>query len=649
MRFALSCLALCAAPAAPAAFAQTVPPPPAPAAQGNDVVRAADDAFGRRIGIEDVGLYSEGEVRGFDLQSAGNYRIENHYFVRASGLPVSFLEETAIRVGANGLRTDFAAPSGVVQYDLVRPAPGVGASIEAGWWGGSGPVLLARFRAATPDAGLGVAGGVQLNPRQAYSDGTGGDYAAAVAIPRWSPAPGVRLTAIVGHSWFERGADTGFVTAGGQAPPRVRRGVERSQPWMEPRTNYGITGLIGEVDRGAWRFGASAFVSDFEDMFGAFNIIRFPGGGAPAENNVLLTPRELHRSISAEAVAERSFATGSLRHRAVAMVRRRDSIARTSPGVFLSLGSIADVDAPPEIARPAFAFDPRLVHDDVGQWAGGLGYRLSAGDDFEVRADVQKARYVKQVTALDGTVTRQASTPWLYSASLSVGLTPRLTGFASYARGLEESGVAPGNAVNRGAILPATISRQAELGAKYSIPGGPALIAGVFDIAKPVAGLSAGGVYDFVGDVRHRGVELSLAGPLTERLSAVLGATWLDARISGELVDRGVIGQRPIGRPGVVALANLTWQVPGVEGLAIDGGVNLRGSREANAANSESLPGYATLQAGLRQRFVLDGKPLTVRARVTNILDQFAWAATSSGLFFHNGPRVFTLTLTGEL
>ena len=34
-----------------------------------DVVRAADDAFGRRIGVEEVGLYSESEVRGFSLQS----------------------------------------------------------------------------------------------------------------------------------------------------------------------------------------------------------------------------------------------------------------------------------------------------------------------------------------------------------------------------------------------------------------------------------------------------------------------------------------------------------------------------------------------------------------------------------------------------
>src|SRR5687767_9197476 len=116
MRISLCCLSLLAAPQA---FAQQAPAP-----QGGDVVRAADDAFGRRVGVEDVGLYSEAEVRGFDLQSAGNYRIEDHYFVRATGLPLTLIDGTAIRVGANGLRTDFAAPSGVVQYDLPDAAAG---------------------------------------------------------------------------------------------------------------------------------------------------------------------------------------------------------------------------------------------------------------------------------------------------------------------------------------------------------------------------------------------------------------------------------------------------------------------------------------------------------------------------------------------
>ncbi|NIJ20516.1 iron complex outermembrane receptor protein [Sphingomonas naasensis] len=642
MRISLCCLSLLATPEA---WAQQAQPVPAPVPQGRDVVRAADDAFGRRVGIEDVGLYSESEVRGFDLQSAGNYRIEDHYFVRAIGLPLTLIDGTAIRVGANGLRTDFAAPSGVVQYDLPDVAPGTRARVETGWWGGSGPVLSARVTTASADGDLGLVGSIQANPLQDYTDGTGGDFFAAGIVPRWSPLPGVKLTGMYGRTWFERGGDTVFATTDGTPPPEVVRGPERSQPWMEQRTETTQAGLIADVDAGrGWAFGASAFLSRVHDQRTYFNLIRFPAGGGPVEESAQAFGNERFRSLSGEVTAAKSFATG-----VIAMVRRRDSLASMGPGTALPLVRFADVDAPVAIPKPGFEIDPRRKRDTVGQWAGGVGYRLSIGSAAELRADVQRAHYTKTVRALDGSETRETTRPWLYSAAITGAITPDLTVFASYARGLEEAGVAPGNAANRGAVLPAALSRQAELGLKYRIPGGPTLIAGLFDLSKPLPGLDANGVYGFVGEVRHRGVELSLAGPITGRLSAVLGATLLDAQIGGELVDAGVIGSHPIGRPEAIALANLTWRVPGVEGLAIDGGVNFRGQRYANRENSATLPSYAIFHAGLRQRFEVEGQPLTVRARVTNLLDKFVWNASNAGLFTPNGKRVVTLTVTGEI
>lgn len=644
MRCSICCLSLLAAPSV---HAQTVSPPPPP--QSRDVVRAADDAFGRRVGIEEVGLYSESEVRGFDLQSAGNYRIEDHYYVRAAGMLQPLTEGTAIRVGANGLRTDFAAPSGVVQYDLPDGAPGAHATIETGWWGGSGPVMLMRAAGGTKDETLSLAGGIQLTPEQDYSDGTGGDFVAVGLVPRWSPLPGVRLTGVWGHNWFTRGADTVFASTG--APPlRVTRYVDRTQPWMDASNESDLVGAMADIEAGAgWHFGASAFRSELSYHRSVFNLIRLPGDGGPAEVDGLLFGEEGGNSFSAEVSAAKRFATGPLEHRIIAMVRRRDSTASNDPGAAFALGHYADIDNPPELPRPAIGLNPLRVRDDVGQWTGGLGYRLSIGNRAELRADVQRVEYRKQSRALDGTVTRETSRPWLYGGALSVGVTSALTGFASYTRGLEEAGVAPANAANRGAVLPAAISRQAELGMKYAIAAGPTLIAGLFDLSKPLPGIDAQGRFGFVGEVRHRGVELSLAGPVTPRLSAVLGATYLDARIDGELVDNGVIGARPIGRPEVIALANLTWRMPGVDGLTIDGGVNIRGARYADRENRTELPAYAMFNLGLRQRFTVEGQPLTLRARLTNITDRFVWNVGNSGLLTHNVPRALTLTLTGEI
>ncbi len=644
MRHSIFCLPLLAAPAA---HAQTVRAPQPPAS--GDVVSAADDAFGRRIGIEEVGLYSESEVRGFDLQAAGNYRIEDHYYVRVAGMLQPLNGGTAIRVGANGLRTDFAAPSGVVQYTMPGAAPGVRASIETGWWGGSGPVAMLRGAAGTADGRWSIAGALQLTPAQQYTDGTTGDFTAIGLVPRWSPAPGVRITGVWSHNWFPREGDTYYSNPAG-APREVKRWTNRTQSWMGARNESDLIGAFADVDAGkGWRFGASLFYNGLPYDHSAYSVLRFTGNGREAVASGLLFGAETRHSISAEVTAAKQFATGNLTHRIIAMARRRDSMVESDPGVPFALGTYADVNDRPRIARPAVALGTVRKRDDVGQWTGGLGYRLSIGTLAELRLDAQRVEYAKRVRALDGAVTEQTTRPWLYGGALSVGITSRLTGFASYARGLEEAGVAPANASNRGAVLPAAISRQAELGLKYGFAGGPTLIAGLFDLSKPTPGIDVTGAFDFVGTVRHRGVELSLAGPLTSRLNAVLGATWLDARIDGELVDRGVIGVRPIGRPRVTALANLTWRVPGVEGLTVDGGVNVRGARYADRENGVALPGYALFNLGLRQAFAIGGHPMTLRARVTNLTDRFAWNPASSGLITPIAPRTLTLTLTSEL
>lgn len=629
-----------------AAHAQSAPAPPA---QNRDVVRESDDAFGRRIGVEDVGLYSESEVRGFDLQSAGNYRIEDHYFVRAAGLLQPVTESTAIRVGASALRTDFAAPSGVVQYALADGVPGMHATIEAGWWGGSGPVVLPRLGAMTPGGDLSVAGGVQLSLAQRYTDGTRGDFVAFGAVPRWQPSPGIRLAGIWSRNHFTRDASTSY-SATGAPPARIRRGTDRTQRWMDVSNTSDLVGIMADIDAVAgWTFGASAFRSSLPYQRSVFSLIRLPGNGAPAEASGVLYGSETRSSISAEITAARRFATGSLQHRLLAMVRRRDSMALSDPGAGFQLGQYPDMENPPERERPAVALDPRRLRDDVGQWTAGFGYRLSIGDAAEIRADVQRVDYVKQARALDGSVTHNASRPWLYGGAFSVAITQALTGYASFTRGLEESGVAPANAVNRGAILPAAISRQSELGFKYPIRGGPTLIAGLFDLSKPLLGIDARGAFGFVGTVRHRGAELSLAGPLMPRLSVVMGATYLDARVRGELVDLGLYGIRPINRPSTVALANATWRVPWIERLTIDGGMTFRSQRYADRANSVTLPSYAIFNLGLRHAVTIDGRPITLRARVTNLTNRFAWNVGNSGLLNPIAPRVMTLTLSAGL
>src|SRR5688500_6218145 len=94
-----------------------------PAMAQDNALASAIDAFGERAGIEQSGLYSESQVRGFDLNDSGAYRIDEAYFNRAAVLDDTVLSSVGVRVGVNAARLAYPAPSGVVTYRLREAGP----------------------------------------------------------------------------------------------------------------------------------------------------------------------------------------------------------------------------------------------------------------------------------------------------------------------------------------------------------------------------------------------------------------------------------------------------------------------------------------------------------------------------------------------
>ena len=51
-----------------------------------------------------------------------------------------------------------------------------------------------------------------------------------------------------------------------------------------------------------------------------------------------------------------------------------------------------------------------------------------------------------------------------------------------------------------------------------------------------------------LGEVTHKGIELSLTGQITQELTLVAGTVFLKPRITSPLVAQGLIGETPLGR-----------------------------------------------------------------------------------------------------
>ncbi|MBA2771928.1 MAG: TonB-dependent receptor, partial [Sphingomonas sp.] len=308
-----------------------------------------------------------------------------------------------------------------------------------------------------------------------------------------------------------------------------------------------------------------------------------------------------------------------------------------------------------DVPEPDFDFGP-LTRDEVRQITGGIGYELRWPDVAELSLGVQRTDYEKN-TLIPGrpTLTTEDS-PWLYNATLALHLTNKLVAYGGYTRGLEESGVAPPNAVNRNSAPPALKTSQRDAGIRYAILPRLSFVAGIFDVRKPYFNVSPDRVYRELGTVRHRGIELSLAGQPIEGLSVVAGAVFLDADVSGEAVDFGIIGPKPVGTTGRIIRANFDYRLPFFESLSVDLGITSQAGKVASALEYAELGGRqlttkprTTVDIGARYRFSAGGTPATLRGQITNLFNVYGWDVSSNSSFRFNDTRRFLLSLAADL
>ena len=84
---------------------------------------------------------------------------------------------------------------------------------------------------------------------------------------------------------------------------------------------------------------------------------------------------------------------------------------------------------------------------------------------------------------------------------------------------------------------------------RWKITGSLSLVAGLFDLRKHYFAADEANVFRELGEVRHRGTELSLAGPVANGLNIVAGAVLMQPEVTGDGVSLGRVGPRPLGQP----------------------------------------------------------------------------------------------------
>jgi iron complex outermembrane recepter protein len=629
---------------------------PAWAQASSNATVVADDAFGYTVGDDTVGIYDQSSVRGFDLESAGNYRINGGYFVKSSGVSNFFVESTAVRIGYNTFQLNLPGPSGVVDYRLRDPARGDPTLLTVGLDEYVQPYIDLNFkhRSANERFSTSLGLGLVLNSRDAQG-GEGSSWLVAGTARINIGATG-KARLFFGEYDYRRQGQFRVGITGETLPPRIARGRYLGQDWARERGQRRIAGVLTDAALGnGWSIAATAVFSQ-EDPSRAFSqFFTELRTDDTVRSTIVASPQQRATAWSGEGRINWEGQSGTITHKITALGRARRSRTLFGGDTVIDLGRVSYGARPPAISPPDLSTAHATLSDSVNQWGVGLTYQASWRDRMRLNAGVLRSDYRKTFEASDGGRTSSTSIPLLYNIGVLARVTDRLETYASYSRGLEEAGTAPASATNRNTVLNAIVATQAELGVRYTIqPGLTAIVAG-FQTEKPYAGLEgATNIFALIGTVRHRGIEASLSGEIAPGLSVVAGGVYLRPRLAGDAVDRALIGNLPVGVPSLRAIGNASYSIPGVDGLSVDLGVEYTGPQAARAGLNSSdaqqtvLPSNFTVDAGVRYRFQLGNRPLTARLQIFNATNSYGWQVNGAETLDYTAPRRFRLAVTSE-
>lgn len=609
-------------------------------------------------------------IRGFTLDNRFNFRREGLPISAETTIPLDNKERVEILKGTSGIQAGTSAPGGLVNYVVKRPTESDLREVR----------LEATSRAS-------LLGAVDLGGRFGVDRAFG--YRLNVAHERLRPLihdlDGERSLFSLAADWrlgrdsvlegeFEwsrksQASQVGFSLLGNTLPAPIDPRLNlNNQPWSRPSVFDAITGTLrfSQALSRDWRWSAQVGTQHLKnDDFTAFPF------GCGAEGNFdrfcsdgtfdlwdFASENERRRLDAASLNLKGKLATGSVTHDLGFGLLTSKTRNRFQDQAFNLVGTgnvagTAIVPPDPTLTVASTNRDERSVElsaQDAIRW----------NDAFTTWLGVRHTRLDRSSEQTDGSgatsYDQQLTTPWL---AASYKIAPELTAYASWGQGVE-SQVVPNNAAlfaNAGVALPALKSRQWEVGVK----GGSAALSwqlAWFDIKRPMSNVDfcnrtfslCTGQFD--GQAVHRGLEASaqwLQGPW--RLAG--GATVINARREGSVLEPTTNGKRPVNVPNLVLRAQAAYKLASVPGLELLGQLSHEGGRAVLADESVMLPAWTRFDAALRYESKVAGHPTTWTLGIDNIADKRYWKESpfqfGHAYLFPGAPRTLRLSVTAAL
>src|SRR5229473_1470623 len=568
-------------------------------------------------------------IRGIKLNLFSNYRL-NGALPTAGVLtsPTENKERIETLKGANGLMFGVASPAGII--NLVTKRAGDRDVTSAALLGNSFGQIGGAF-----DVGRRFGGGRQVGVRANASvvrlengiHNTTGDGEFASLGLDWKVAPRLIVQGDVeyyrkhvpeqaGISLLAATAATNFMVPITPVPdPRNLL----SGKWAQVRADTKNIQLRADYRfLDDWKLVAEAGVSySFRKRFtvriGQYDL-NTGDGGVVRVNWV----DQNYRNAFGRVELVGKFATWFLKHDLTFGVSQssRESATPGQNNTTIPAPFTLNIFHPAEVPEPIFNPNmqtslPLQISVDTGFYAYDT---LSIGRQLKFLFGIRLTRD-REDNGVKRSITR-SNTP---AVGVLFDVLPGLTLFASYMEGLE-------------------------IGARLSHVRDVSLSASVYEIkrANAVTDLATT-IFAQNGDIEYRGLEATLSVEFLNGWTAYAAVQWLNSvqRAPNDTSPMSIDGKVPENTPRALGNVRLSWRLPWVRGLTLNGSASVVSSRFVNPQDQGTIPGYALYSAGIGYATRIQKVRSAFQLSVDNIANLRYWNSVQTGTYGTGMDRSF--------
>ncbi len=601
-------------------------------------------------------------IRGYDLNNSSSYRRENLIFQNQVQSPFENKAAVEIIKGPSAIRYGFTPPGGMVNYVLKRPTE-IPYSFVQLFSDNNGTVGVHGDFGGMIDETFGYRINALVAEEATYVDDVAGPRQLFSAFFEWKPLKNLRVD-IEGEYQFRKLEQQAIIGLNAFDPSLSMSQRQQLLEDFDPKTFIGQSWGTYPTRNFVGSIGAEYTLSEKWNVHGRvqkMHLIRdqqnagIVNGSLQANGDFLseiyFDPSQVRDPLSTEVFVNGTFETFGLEHQVTVGGAYSRNPLRFSMEVGGDLlAGPSNIFTPVALPQPNALAGPTVEALVFTQQAVYITDFIKILDNLEILAAVRYTEQENEDVFNDEGTLQTSYKDDIITPNFGIIYSPveNVNLYASYATGVTTGLQIPNEADNfrDGVFLDPVETEQYEIGFKIDLFKNALLTGAYFDIDQPLAFIDENNIFRYGGSQIHRGIELSLAGQLTEKARIIFGGLYLNPEIDNPS-EPGLDGKRPQGVPEFQFNTFIDYQLP-VEGLHVNAGLFHTGERFADNQNTFQVEGYIRLDLGARYAFDLGSARMTARLNVRNVTNEQFLEGLSFGQFLYGAPATAIFSLAAE-